>query len=65
MDWKGGKIIWVGWIVSVLSTLLFIMSATFKFMGGPAIEEGFGHLGIPTTLAKPLGVLELSCVPCH
>src|SRR4029453_9035248 len=39
-----------------------IFSASFKFIDGPQVTEGFVHLGLPERIMKPLGVLELTCV---
>ncbi|HEY8228321.1 MAG TPA: DoxX family protein [Pyrinomonadaceae bacterium] len=53
---------WIGRIISILISLLFIFSASFKFIDGPQVTEGFVHLGLPERMMKPLGVLELTCV---
>jgi len=53
---------WIGRIISILISLLFIFSASFKFIDGPQVTEGFVHLGLPERIMKPLGVLELTCV---
>lgn len=62
---KRGKVFWAGWVLSVLPAPLFVMSALMKFEGGPEIEQGFAHLGLPIDLRIPLGVLELSCVAIY
>ena len=36
-----------------------------KLAGGPQLAEGFAHLGWPTSLAVPLGVLEIGCVAIY
>jgi hypothetical protein len=56
------KLSWIGWVLSVLPCLLFLVSAFFKFHGGPEVEKGFDHLGLKPSLMLPLGVLELACV---
>ena len=53
---------WIGRIISILVSLMFIFSASFKFIDGPQVTEGFVHLGLPERIMKPLGVLELTCV---
>ena len=60
-----GKAFWAGWALSLLPVPLFVFSALMKFEGGPEIEQGFAHLGMPLTLRIPLGVLELSCVAIY
>lgn len=62
MGEPGGKIVWVGRVISVLASLLFGMSAVMKLMGGPEVTQGMAHLGLPESLVKPLAILELSCV---
>jgi len=59
---KAGKLVWAGRILTVLSSLLFLMSAVMKFVGGPELKEGMAKFGLPETLIFPLGVLELTCV---
>jgi len=53
---------WAGRAISVLASLVFLMSAVMKLVGGPALEQGMAHLGIPLSLAVPLAILEISCV---
>ncbi len=59
------KLMWTGRVLSVLVSLMFVMSAAMKFMGGPKVEEGMAHLGIPASMLKPLAVLELTCVALY
>jgi DoxX-like family len=56
------KAIWIGRVVSILVSLMFIFSATFKFIDGPQVKEGFAHLGLAERMMLPLGILELACV---
>ena len=56
------KAIWIGWIISILASLMFLFSATLKFIGGPQVSDGFAHLGLPERMRLPLAILELSCV---
>ncbi|MCU0626949.1 MAG: DoxX family protein [Gemmatimonadaceae bacterium] len=51
-----------GWTLSLLCSALLTFSATMKFAGPPDMVAGFTHLGLPLTLARPLGVLEIACV---
>jgi uncharacterized membrane protein YphA (DoxX/SURF4 family) len=56
-----GKIVWVGRVLSVLTSLVFLMSGVMKLKGGPQLEEGFAHLGLPMSMQVPLAILEISC----
>jgi len=56
------KLTWTGRVISILVSAMFIFSASFKFFDSPQLKEGFAHLGLPDRMAKPLGILELSCV---
>jgi hypothetical protein len=62
MATAGGKVVWVGRVISVLACLLFIFSAVLKLQGGPEVVKGFAHLGFPPSLMIPLAILELACV---
>jgi hypothetical protein len=57
-----GKIVWVGRVLSGLTSFVFVFSGLMKFKGGPDIDQGFAHLGLPLSMRIPLGVLELACV---
>jgi DoxX-like family len=57
-----GKIVWVGRVISVLVSLLFLMSAFLKLKDGPEVMKGIAHLGIPESMIVPLSILEISCV---
>jgi hypothetical protein len=57
-----GKTVWVGRVISVLASLMFLVSAFFKFRDGPDVMKGFAHLGFPESMLHPLGILEISCV---
>jgi hypothetical protein len=56
-----GKSVWVGRVISVLASLVFIFSAFLKLKGGPELAQGIAHLGLPESMVVPLAVLELSC----
>ena len=47
-----------GWLLSVLASLLLLVSAAMKVVGGPDLAQGFNHLGWPVTLAISLAILE-------
>lgn len=55
------KVLWTGYVLSVLPLLMLLMSATMKFLKPPDVVEGFKHLGFPESLALGLGILELAC----
>lgn len=57
-----GKRVWAGRVVSILACLLFLFSAFIKLKGGPDLEKGFAHLGLPISIAVPLGILEAACL---
>nr|WP_207395811.1 DoxX family protein [Bremerella alba]MBA2114364.1 hypothetical protein [Bremerella alba] len=50
---------WTGRAISALVGLAFLASAALKFVGGPGLEEGFSHLGLPMEIQYPLATLEL------
>jgi hypothetical protein len=56
-----GKIVWVGRVISVLASLVFLLSALMKLKGGPELAQGMAHLGLPESLLMPLAILEISC----
>ena len=60
-----GKVVWVGRVLSVLVSSLFLFSAVMKFKGGPDLEAGMAHLGLPMSLVVPLAILELACVAIY
>jgi hypothetical protein len=56
-----GKSVWVGRVISVLASLVFLMSAFMKLKGGPELAQGIAHLGLPESMVMPLAILEISC----
>ena len=57
-----GKIVWVGRVISIVASLLFLLSAFLKIRGGPELAKGIAHLGLPESMILPLSILEISCV---
>ena len=56
----------VGWVLSVLVSLMFVFSASMKFMGGPEFEKGMQHLELVGKIPViPLAILELTCVAVY
>jgi len=48
--------------VSILAALPFVFSAVMKLIVHPEVVKGMSHLGLPESLIRPLGVIELLCV---
>jgi len=58
----------VGWktglgraCLSALAGLALLLSGVMKLKGGPELEQGFSHLGLPMSIRVPLAILEISC----
>ena len=56
------KAVVIGWIVGMLPMPLFALSAFMKLTLPPQVVEGFQKQGWPTTVALPLGIVEIACV---
>jgi DoxX-like family len=56
------KVFWIAQVLSILVSLVFIFSATMKFIGGPELSQGMAHLGLSDKMVLPLAILELACV---
>jgi DoxX-like protein len=56
------KRIWIGRILSIVLSLLFAFSAAMKLIAHPEAVKGMDHLGLPQSMLKPLGGVELLCV---
>jgi DoxX-like family len=59
------KAIWAGRVIAWVVSALFAMSAVMKLLALPMVVEGTTHLGLPLSLIRPLGVLELACVAVY
>ena len=60
------KSAWAGWVITVLTSLLFIFSAAMKVKGGPELDEGLKHLELLNRVPMvPLAILELSCAVAY
>lgn len=55
------KALIIGWVMTILPSLMLLFSAAMKLAHPPQLDEGFVHLGIPVSHAFGLGVLELVC----
>jgi hypothetical protein len=56
-----GTAVWTGRVISGLASLVFLFSAAMKFKGGPELDQGMAHLGLPARMVLPLAVLETAC----
>lgn len=56
------KMLWAGYFMAAVPTLLLLMSGVMKVMNPPFVAEGFVHLGYPDNLALGIGIVELLCV---
>ena len=56
-----GTVVWVGRAISVLVSLIFVISALVKRVGGAEVKEGIKHLGLPESMRTPLSILERAC----
>jgi hypothetical protein len=60
-----GKAVRVGWVLSGLAALMFLVSAFMKLKGGPDLDKGMDHLGLPASMVLPLAILELTCLAIY
>lgn len=59
---KTGRIVWVGRVLSILVSLVFLMSGVMKFVGGEAFLKEMNRMQIPENLVHAIGIIELVCV---
>lgn len=52
---------WLGWVLTVLPSMLLIMSAAMKISRNPQAVEGFSKAGWDPAVIQPLGMTELLC----
>ena len=43
--------VWVGRVISVLASLVFLLSASLKLKDGAQVLQGMAHLGLPERLS--------------
>ena len=60
-----GKVVWGGRATSVLVSLIFVIRALMKLVGGAEVKEGIKHLGLPESMLTPLSILEHACAVVH
>ena len=54
-------LIWMGWLLSVLPSLMLLFSGSMKLVKPEDVVKGFEHLGYPEHLALTLGIVEIGC----
>ena len=59
------KVVWVGRGISGLVSLIFVISAVMKLVGGAEVKQGLAHLGLPESMLIPLSILELACAVAY
>ena len=53
---------WIGWVLSILASLMLLMSGAMKFMPiTPEVEQGLQHVGWRADQVGTLGILEIVC----
>ena len=56
----------VGWVISILVSLMFVFSAAMKLVGGPELAKGMEHLELAGKIPLiPLTILELTVVTVY
>lgn len=56
----------VGWVISILVSLVFVFSAVMKFVGGPELAKGMEQLELAGKIPiVPLAILELTCTAVY
>jgi len=54
---------WIGWVLSIIASLLLLMSGAMKFMPiTPETEQGLQHVGWRADQVGTLGILEIGVV---
>lgn len=51
----------LGWVLTILPSLMLIMSAVMKLAKPPMVVEGFAKAGYSESVLVPLGIVELAC----
>jgi len=59
------KMLWIGWILSILPALMLLSGGVMSLVKPSFAQEGLAHYGYPTSVALPLGVLELVCTALY
>ncbi len=59
------RMLWVGWVLTALPSLLLLFSGVMKLAKPPAVVEGFEALGYDADLALGLGIVEIACTAVY
>lgn len=59
------KSLWIGRGLSAVAVLFLLFDSTIKVVGIPPVVESFTRLGIPVTLSRGIGLLELACLAVY
>lgn len=59
---RAPAVVWSGRILTALIGAVFLLSGAMKLAGGPELQQGFEQMGLPQSMAAPLGVIEIICV---
>jgi uncharacterized membrane protein YphA (DoxX/SURF4 family) len=54
-------VIGIGWLLSILPSLLLLFAGSMKLMGGNDADKMFEHLGYHKELALVIGIVEIVC----
>ncbi len=57
--------LWIGHVLSGIVVLFLLFDAVIHLMRIPPVVEAFAQLGLPLSLAVPLGIVELICVATY
>jgi hypothetical protein len=52
---------WIGWVLSVLPSLMLLLSGSMKLVKAEEVVKGFDHFGYPEHLALAIGIVEVGC----
>ena len=59
------KRVWAGNIMSGLGVLFMLLDGAMHLMAPDPVVQAFHQLGVPLSLAVPLGIVELLCVAVY
>lgn len=57
--------LWTGRVLSGIVVLFMLFDAVIHLMRIPPVVEAFAQLGLPLSLAVPLGIVELMCIAVY
>ncbi len=59
------KMLWAGYIMAALPTVLLLMSGVMKVMNPSFVAEGFVRLGYAESVSLGIGIVELGCLALY